>query len=47
LEKETDRIDAVSTWPWRSSTLRGFLTAVLLPLVVRGVQEAVTRTLLR
>jgi hypothetical protein len=47
LQKEIDRIEAASTWPWRSSTLRGFLTAVLLPLVVWAVQEGITRTLLR
>jgi hypothetical protein len=39
LSAELALLEKASTWPWRGSTLRGFLTAVLLPLVVWGSQQ--------
>ena len=27
-------INRISTWPWRPETLRGFLSAVVLPIVI-------------
>ena len=46
LAAELALLEKASTWPWRTNTLRGFLTAVLLPLFLWGVQQAVSRTLL-
>jgi hypothetical protein len=38
-------IARVSTWPWRPETLRGFISAVLLPIVLFLISEALRRTL--
>jgi hypothetical protein len=46
LNTELAFLDRVSTWPWPANTLRGFLTAVFLPLVVFTAQQVV-RSLLR
>ena len=35
----------IPTWPWQSGTLAGFLAAVLLPLIVWGVQLLLQRLL--
>lgn len=42
LSAELALLEKTSTWPWQSSTLRGFLTAVLLPLLVWSGQQALT-----
>lgn len=39
LTAELTLLEKASTWPWQASTLRGFLTAVLLPLLVWGSQQ--------
>lgn len=38
-----DVVDRVPTWPWRTGALTGFLSAVLLPLVLFIVQQALSR----
>jgi len=32
-------IENISTWPWRPATLRGFISAILLPLVLYTIQQ--------
>ncbi|MFN2165846.1 MAG: hypothetical protein ACK2U9_06255, partial [Anaerolineae bacterium] len=34
LKAERDMLEQLPTWPWRPETLRGFVTAVVLPLLV-------------
>lgn len=41
LLAERERLAKVSTWPWDTGTLRGFVTALLLPIVLRLGQQAV------
>lgn len=36
-------VDHIPTWPWQSGTLASFLAAVLLPLVVWGIQLLLQR----
>jgi len=40
LITERDFLEKLSTWPWNSATLRGFITAVLLPIVLYLVTRA-------
>lgn len=46
LREELALLDHASTWPWQTNTLRGFLTAVLLPLFLWGTQQLLGRLLL-
>lgn len=39
---ELQRLEQASTWPWQAQSLSRFLTAVLLPLFVWGVQQTVS-----
>lgn len=43
---ELAMVEKASTWPWPAATLRGFLTAVLLPLLVWSLQQVLARSLL-
>jgi len=45
LEAET--LSKKSTWPWRPETLRGFLGAITLPVVVWLITTALDRMILR
>lgn len=45
LDIQYKKIDAVPTWPWRSETARGVLTAVALPVFLMIVQFFVQRAL--
>lgn len=45
LAAEKDRLARLSTWPWEAGTLRGFVTALLLPLLLRLGQQALERVL--
>ncbi len=47
LDAELALVERASTWPWQVSTLRGFLTAILLPLFLWGAQQVLARALLR
>jgi uncharacterized membrane protein HdeD (DUF308 family) len=38
-------IKSISTWPWESATLRGFLTALFLPIVLWLIQQGLSRML--
>ena len=41
--KEQDVLEKISTWPWRTETLRGFVTALLLPLVLWFITRLIER----
>jgi hypothetical protein len=45
LESQKAYIEKIPTWPWQPSTLRGFLTAVLLPIGIWGIQQVLYRLL--
>jgi hypothetical protein len=36
---ERKMIGEISTWPWQSATVRGVLTALLLPLLLLVIQQ--------
>ncbi len=38
-------LKTVSTWPWSPGTLRSFITALLLPIVLWGLQQVISRYL--
>lgn len=38
-------IEQISTWPWRPATLRGFISAILLPLVLFTIQQLMSSLL--
>jgi hypothetical protein len=45
LKAEREVLDAIPTWPWRTGTLTGFLSAIVLPIVIFLVQFAVEKWL--
>jgi len=38
LTAEHEILDKIPTWPWRSGTLTGFLSAAVLPIVLFMIQ---------
>jgi hypothetical protein len=40
---EQERVTKMSTWPWSAGTLRGFVTALLLPLLIKLGQELISQ----
>ncbi|MEX1246930.1 MAG: hypothetical protein WEA61_00485 [Anaerolineales bacterium] len=40
-------LNKISTWPWDGSTLRTFLTALLVPMTIWVVQQVLLRTVVR
>lgn len=45
IVSEQERLSKISTWPWATATLRGFVTALLLPTVLRVAPEAIQRVM--
>jgi len=45
LYKMREQIEKVPTWPWNPGTLRGFLSAVFLPLGIWLTQQILSRFL--
>ena len=45
LGAEREVLNAIPTWPWRAGTLTGFLSAIVLPIVIFLVQFAVEKWL--
>jgi hypothetical protein len=39
------KVDSISVWPWSAGTLRGFLSAVLLPIFLWLLQQVLARAL--
>lgn len=39
------KIDSISVWPWSAGTLRGFLSAILLPIILWLTQQVLARLL--
>lgn len=45
LKAEREVLDAIPTWPWRVGTLTGFLSAIVLPIVLFLVQLGIEKWL--
>jgi hypothetical protein len=45
LNAERDILAKISTWPWRTETLTGFLSAIILPIVLLVIQIAIQKWL--
>ncbi len=45
LNAEREMIDKISTWPWRSETLRGFLSSIVFPIVLYLITRLLSRFL--
>jgi hypothetical protein len=45
LYRMREQIEKVPTWPWNAGTLRGFLSAVFLPLGIWLTQQILSRFL--
>jgi hypothetical protein len=45
LEGQKAYVEKIPTWPWQPATLRGFLSAVLLPIGIWGIQQVLDRLL--
>ena len=45
LMAERDLVNRVPTWPWSTSALTGFLSAVLLPIILFLVQQGLSRVI--
>lgn len=46
LAGEVALVERTSTWPWSPNLFRGFVTAVLLPMLLFGAQQFIVRILL-
>jgi hypothetical protein len=45
LTAELTLLEKASTWPWETGSFRGFMTAIMLPLVVWVVEQLISRWL--
>jgi hypothetical protein len=45
LERQKHFVEKIPTWPWKPGTLRGFISAMLLPIVLWAVQQVLERYL--
>jgi len=45
LHAELEALGRTSTWPWATTTLRGFISALLLPMLLRVAQEVMARVM--
>lgn len=43
LSAEREALARVSTWPWEPATLTGFLTTLVLPALLWGIQRVLER----
>ncbi len=43
LQHQKNFIDKIPTWPWQPTTMRGFLSAMLLPILIWIVQQVLSR----
>lgn len=43
LERQLAFVQAIPTWPWQPGTMRGFLSAMLLPIVIWIIQQLLAR----
>jgi len=43
LKKEKDFIESISSWPWKTSTLTGLLSAILIPLLIALLSEILSK----
>jgi hypothetical protein len=45
LYKEREQLKSIPTWPWAPGSFRNFLSAVLLPMIIWGMQIFLSRFL--
>jgi hypothetical protein len=43
LKKEKDFIGSISSWPWKTSTLTGLLSAIVIPLLIALLSEILSK----
>jgi hypothetical protein len=43
LKKEKDFVESISSWPWKTSTLTGLLSAIIIPLLIALLSEILTK----
>lgn len=43
LKEEKELIESVPTWPWKPSTFRGLISAILLPITIWLIQQLLSR----
>jgi hypothetical protein len=43
LQQERPVLTGIPTWPWRASTLTGFVSAIATPIIIFLIQLAVER----
>jgi hypothetical protein len=43
LRNQMELIEKIPTWPWQQSTLRGFISLLLLPIFIWAVQQILSR----
>ena len=43
LKKEKDFIESISSWPWKTSTLTGLLSAIVIPLLIALLSEILSK----
>jgi hypothetical protein len=43
LQHQKDYIEKIPTWPWQPATMRGFVSAMLLPILIWAVQQVLAR----
>ena len=46
LQNQKAFLEAIPTWPWKPATLRGFVSAMVLPIVIWLVQQILDRILI-
>ena len=45
LNTERNILEKIGTWPWRTETLTGFLSVIVLPIVLFLIQLAIQKWL--
>jgi hypothetical protein len=45
LKEEKQTIEGISAWPWRQGTLTALISILMLPIVLRLLQELTARIL--
>ncbi len=43
LKKEKEFIDSISTWPWKTATITGLLSAIVIPLLIGLLSEILSK----
>jgi preprotein translocase subunit SecE len=43
LKMQQSYVRELRTWPWKSETLRGFLSVIFLPILITVIQQLIER----